>query len=94
MHVAELDLAQIALLPKQPEVQEALHHIAESIAKAAASKAPVKSGDLQRSIKAIPDPNVPGGYRVVMLDYGMYAELGTRREAARPFLRPAADRYH
>lgn len=53
-------------------------------------RAPVRSGDLRRSIAArkISDDH----WRVTVgMDYGIYVEMGTRHMAAQPYLQPAVD---
>jgi HK97 gp10 family phage protein len=51
---------------------------------------PVKTGTLRRSIHVVFEQ---GGLRGIIgpsVDYGVFVELGTRRMAARPYMRPAA----
>jgi HK97 gp10 family phage protein len=59
------------------------------IAGRAQENAPVRSGDLRRSIHD--DANAPPlvARVVVGVPYGVFVEFGTSRNRARPFLRPA-----
>lgn len=70
------------------EVQKAAFRI-EADAKA---KVAVKTGTLRRSIHSIFEN---GGLRGIVgpsVLYGKFVEFGTRRMAARPYLRPAAEK--
>lgn len=64
-----------------------IRRISERIAERARQIVTVKSGKLQRSIKAT-DNGV-----VVTEDYAGAVELGTATRAAKPFLRPAIERF-
>ncbi len=83
--------AAVHALEGSAEVREKVHHVADEIAADAAGRAPRKTGTLAASIEAVPDPNVPDGYKVVMEWYGIFPEFGTKRQPAQPFMRPAAD---
>lgn len=63
-------------------------------AEAARSHAPVRTGRLQRSI--VPLPVVRADGRSIsgvwaQAPYALWVEIGTRRNPARPYLRPALD---
>jgi HK97 gp10 family phage protein len=51
-----------------------------------------QSGRLQRSIVVELDPSRPSAKVIATADYARALEFGTRRMAARPFLRPALER--
>lgn len=57
-----------------------LEHAGEVVAESAKRRAPVKSGDLQSSIKWEYDPEVPYGLGVKVTEvfYGRFLERGTR----------------
>ncbi len=77
-------------------IQAAMQATAEAAKAEAQSLAPVRTGLLRSSIYA--DVNAPGGSarRTLVLGadapYALYVELGTSRQAAQPFLRPAIDK--
>jgi HK97 gp10 family phage protein len=60
----------------------------EALAKA---KAPVRTGTLRRSIHTVFSNNDRTAVVGPSVDYGLYVEMGTRRMAARPYMRPAAE---
>lgn len=62
-----------------------------SIEADAKAKVPVRTGTLRRSIVSRFEG---GGMRGIVgpsVKYGLWVEVGTRRMAARPFMRPAAE---
>lgn len=65
-----------------------VRRISERIAERARQIVTVKSGKLKRSIQAT-DTGI-----VVSEDYAAAVELGTAKRAARPFMRPAIDRFN
>ena len=68
----------------------AVHAAALAIEAHAKTIVPVRTGKLKNSIKTWREG--PGLYAVgTHVEYAPYVEFGTRRMAARPYLRPAAD---
>jgi HK97 gp10 family phage protein len=66
----------------------------ELISNAAKGYAPVKTGNLRRSIHVEPGEASGSGASVQIgtnVSYSRFVELGTRHMSARPYLRPAAD---
>lgn len=62
-----------------------------SIEAKAKTLVPVRTGTLRRSIHSIFEA---GGLRGIVgpsVEYGKYVEFGTRRRAAKPYMRPAAE---
>lgn len=66
--------------------QAAAHALAEELRAEAAQLAPGRLGE------ALQVENAPDGARLTMPHYAKFVEFGTRRMAARPFLRPAFER--
>jgi HK97 gp10 family phage protein len=84
---------EIQQVAKNRQVQERLKRDAEALAMTAARLAPKRTGAGAASIHAEPQPD--GSWRVSWgrgRDYMRFSEFGTKHEAARPFLRPAAKR--
>lgn len=79
--------------------------IAASISRKAKQKCPVKTGTLKRSIRPVVNLEkgkaeiVAGGEAGVMpgvgspVEYAVYVELGTSKQAAQPYLRPAVEEF-
>jgi HK97 gp10 family phage protein len=71
---------------------EALRPAADAVAEAAKARAPRRTGKMADSIHA--ERTGPAEYKVSWDKdhwYGVFSEVGTEKEAARPFLRPALD---
>lgn len=79
------DAALAALEKAKARALEYCGEIAESYAKALC---PVDTGNLRNSITHMRKDD--DEYIGTNVEYGPYVELGTRKMAARPFLRPAA----
>lgn len=77
-----------------PITDQMLRRICEDIATDAARLAPVLTGDLRNSVQVLGVSDGVGrvGAGGGKVDYAAHVELGTRRMAAQPFLRPAAQR--
>lgn len=74
-----------------PDAEAAVEESAQAIRGAAMTAAPVDTGSLRASHTVQQTGNA--SYKIgPTVDYGIFVELGTRRRAARPFLRPAFDR--
>lgn len=71
-----------------------LTKVCDSIAEDARRLAPVLSGDLRESIQTLGVQDGVGrvGAGDERVDYAAYVELGTRKMAAQPYLKPAAMR--
>jgi len=80
--------AWAARLPGQ--CQEILKDVTEQVAADAKTDAPVKTGKLRDSI--ITEVQAKQGLVKVMKFYGLFIEYGTKKMAAKPFLRPAAEK--
>lgn len=59
----------------------------------AVKKCPVDSGNLQGSITHEVDVDDNAVYVGTNVEYALYVELGTSRQKAQPFLRPAASKH-
>ncbi len=76
-------------------IRSALRGATRPVIKAARARVPVETGKLRRSIKATVDRTRDRKGFVASIGfsskawYGIFAELGTVHQAARPFLRPA-----
>ena len=81
------DIAE-ALQPRAEAIVAKVAHDVEAIAK---SLAPVDTGALENSIRAM---RLAQGHWVIAptVDYGIYLELGTRHMPAQPYLFPALER--
>lgn len=90
-----LDPAAIASLAETPEAAEMAQEAGDVIADRARDLAPKRTGAGAASIRADVGDDEDGYYADVSWDadhfYMGFAELGTERQAARPFLRPALD---
>ena len=89
---------RIRNLKNDPEVLRALIEAGEQIAEEARMLAPVRTGNLKKSIKAelVADPVTGYEARVGFTKaayYGTFVELGTEEHPPQPFLRPAAEQY-
>ena len=78
-------------------LRTALRNAAEPVVKEAKALVPVDSGDLKRSIRSQVTVTKAGdGYADVGFGrkefHGLFVELGTSRQAAQPFLRPALEK--
>ena len=75
-----------------PMTDDMLGRLCEDIAVDARRMAPVLTGDLRNSIDVLGVSNGVGrvGAGDASVDYAAYVELGTRKMAPQPFLRPAA----
>jgi len=78
------------------ELKEATKEGAEIVAASAQRRVPVKTGDLKRSIKVKESKFEDGGHIVgaqfkgdYKKYYASFVELGTFKDRAQPFLRPA-----
>jgi HK97 gp10 family phage protein len=75
-----------------PELARVIAKHAYDLEALAKGLSPVLTGTLRRSIHTVLSE---GGLRAVIgpsVDYGKYVEFGTRRMAARPYMRPAFER--
>jgi HK97 gp10 family phage protein len=61
--------------------------VADVIMDEAKDKVPVRTGNLQRSIHVENDENA--SHVIADADYALFVELGTRHQAANPYLVPA-----
>src|SRR4051812_40466588 len=70
-----------------------LGKIAEAVTESAKEKSPVDTGALQESIRMELSDSKSGPVAGVGsdLNYSVYQELGTRKMAAQPYLRPALE---
>lgn len=83
---AQVQAAIAALIPRvEIADKEVTVQSAEIVARLAESKAPELTGHLKASTTA------EGGQVIADTPYAGYVENGTRRQKARPFLRPARD---
>lgn len=71
----------------------ALEEIGLSAEKYAAKKCPVDTGNLRGSITHEVDAGDNAVYIGTNVEYAPYVELGTSRQKAQPFLRPAASEH-
>lgn len=90
-----LDTLAIAALDADLSMGPMLQAVGDKVAQRAAVLAPKDTGALAASIHAVVSRD-SDGYRVdVSWDkdhfYGLFVELGTSSQPARPFLRPALD---
>lgn len=77
------------------QVEAAMRKTGADIAADAQSFAPVDTGALKNSIGMDVEELAGGGLSVEVgptLDYAIYVERGTARQAPQPFMGPAADR--
>jgi HK97 gp10 family phage protein len=91
MTTIRLDQAAIHELVKSEGTLAALKKVGDSVAERAAQAAPKRTGEGAASIHA---EEVDGEVRVGWDRdhfYMLFAEVGTSKHAARPFLRPALD---
>ena len=77
-------------------LRTALRNAAKPVRDLARDKVPVASGDLRKGIRTVAKVNRDGeGYANVGFDpkefHGLFVELGTSQQSAKPFLRPALD---
>lgn len=76
-------------------VQDAMQATAEAAKQAAQDRAPVDTGLLRSSVYADVDARGGSGRRTLVIGadapYAAYVELGTSRQQAQPFIRPAID---
>ena len=77
-----------------PMTDDMLGRLCEDIATDARRMAPVLTGDLRNSIDVLGVSNGVGrvGAGDASVDYAAYVELGTRKMAPQPYLKPAAFR--
>ena len=88
----QLNLTEIRKVPVRKDVTEVLMKIGEQVAGRAAMDAPKKTGEGARSIH--PEKGKNGDVNVGWDRdhfYMLFSEVGTSRQPARPFLRPALD---
>lgn len=71
-------------------LQLVIHKATDDVRGHARDRAPVDTGFLKNSIQ-VTFPDDLTGVVFVAAEYGIYVELGTRRMAARPYLRPALE---
>lgn len=91
MTTLRLDQAALKALMGSESVLRGLEHVGEQVAERAAQSAPKDSGEGAASIRA---ERVGDEVRVSWDRdhfYLLFAEVGTSRQPARPFLRPALD---
>lgn len=71
-----------------PEAERVLTKVAFDIQDIAQNLAPVDTGALQNSIRVLPPKKLE---RIVAdgVEYGVNVEIGTSRQSAQPFMRPA-----
>ena len=82
-----------------------VRNVANTIARKAKQKCPVKTGTLKRSIRPVvalekDKAEIVAGGKAGMVpgvgtpvEYAAYVELGTRKQAAQPYLRPAVEEF-
>jgi HK97 gp10 family phage protein len=93
--VARVDVNTSAVrsLADDADMKRMLQRIGDDIARDAAAAAPKRSGAMAASIHAEVDEDDGTAVVRVSFDadhfYGLFAEVGTSRIPARPFLRPA-----
>lgn len=102
----ELEKTLLGLEPKLGKkiIRQAMKKAAKPIHAAARQMAPVVTGALRKSIKIRVMKRKKHRYGVVIgtaakwftgeTFYGAFAEFGTKKQPAKPFLRPAFDAYH
>jgi HK97 gp10 family phage protein len=90
----------LAALTQVPDVKRQVRENANAVRREARRLAPKRTGALRRSltVENVYDPATKRVHYRVGWDrrvafYGPIVELGTSRAAARPHLRPAAERY-
>jgi HK97 gp10 family phage protein len=94
------DLNRLSVAVGDRLINNAARAGARVVVRAAKVKAPVETGELQKSLRVrrrTADERKRGevvAYAGTSLFYARFYELGTSRQPARPFLRPAADESH
>lgn len=72
------------------QASDDIRRIADETARRASSLAPKLTGALAASVSVVP-AGEPGGWTVAFdVPYAPFVEFGTYKDAAQPFLRPAA----
>jgi HK97 gp10 family phage protein len=85
----ERKLKQLSDVAKNQATQEALHAGAVLVHGEATLRSPVDTGNLRSSLNySVGDTDAEIGTSV---EYAPYVELGTSRQSAQPYLRPALD---
>lgn len=96
----ERKLARLSQLAQKRVMEDALRAGGEVIAEEARRLVPVRTGHLRDTIEVVTDSTKGGGVKAARVlvgpdqnagFYGDFVEFGTRRMAARPFMRPAFD---
>lgn len=92
-----LNPAGIAAWARTAEAEALLKRVGDDIAADAAAAAPKRTGEGAASIHAETGTDTDGPYVLVSWDkthfYMAFHELGTSRQSATPFLRPAAQKH-
>jgi HK97 gp10 family phage protein len=78
-----------------PQVRDGVYGLAGAVARDAQAAAPYRTGRLRRSITVERATGRDAGtvHVIAGAPYAGYVEFGTRYMAARPFMRPAANKY-
>ena len=90
------DIDKLSKSFQRATLRTALRNAAKPVRQLARDKVPVASGDLRKGIRTEAKVNRDGeGYANVGFDrkefHGLFVEVGTSQQSARPFLRPALD---
>ncbi len=90
------DARAIAGLADDAGMRAMLQRVGDDVADDAAAAAPKDTGAGAASIHAVVDSDSDGAYVDISWDrdhfYGLFAEVGTSHQSARPFLRPAVEK--
>jgi HK97 gp10 family phage protein len=73
------------------QLQAVVSRAGFAIEAAAKGRCPVRTGTLQRSIHTVLSNNGLTATVGPSVIYGIFVEFGTRRQGARPYMRPAAE---
>jgi HK97 gp10 family phage protein len=86
----------IAGLADDAGMKAMLQRVGDAVASDAAAGAPKATGEMAASIHAVVDSDSDGTHVNISWDrdhfYGLFAEVGTSHQSARPFLRPAVEK--
>lgn len=91
--VVKADNAQVAKAAFESAIDVALEKIGLLAEGYAIKKCPVDTGNLRGSITYEVDTDGNAVYIGTNVEYAPYVELGTSRQKAQPFLRPAASEH-